>query len=174
MKKLLTLALAIGLMSFASLANAVTPLTIFVEADGTAVLTNTTADAIQFDSYQITSASGDLDVDGWRSIGDAVAADAVAVIGSLGAGALAFGEANPGASQLAELNLAGSASLPGGGTFSLGKPFTGGQGTDAAAKFGIIGVGPTEPVDIVAVPEPATVVMAAMALLGLVGYIRRR
>jgi len=169
------LATLLAVVSFSSLANAISPLAIFVEADGTSILRNTTADAIQFDSYQLTSESGDLDADGWRSIFDAAAADPDSLIAVLGPQALSFGEVPSRPDQLVELNLAGVASLRGGASFSLGKPFASGQRTDAAVGFGVIGVGPIPPItyDIIT-PEPATIVMAAMALLGLVGYIWRR
>src|SRR5690349_6709826 len=72
-------------------------LTILVEADGSSYFWNPTSVPISFDGYQIASETNGLDPVGWRSIADGVAEGMLEVITGLGAGALSFGEANPGA-----------------------------------------------------------------------------
>src|SRR5690242_18660159 len=94
-----TIAMSAGETALAS------ALQIWVDPDGSAYLQNTTALPISFDRYQIASETNRLDPAGWKSIADYVAAGQQSeVIGALGAGALTFGEANPGAGNLAELN----------------------------------------------------------------------
>ncbi|MFO0899696.1 MAG: hypothetical protein U0836_19890 [Pirellulales bacterium] len=147
-------------------ARAVSDLTLLIDPDGTTYIKNTTAGAISFDGYQIASETNALDPAHWNSISDQAAANPLDVIGLLGAGALTFGEANPGAGNLAELNLGGAATLQGGATFAIGKPFGfGGFEVEFWAKR--FGGGSTEG-DIVIVPpltgpEPSTFVLAALA-----------
>lgn len=96
-----------------------------VGADGSTQLINRSAEELRIDGYLIESLSGRLEVGAWRSINDWVAADAAAVIAELGADAVGFGEANPGPTSLAELNLSGGGLWKPGQSVSLGQPFGG-------------------------------------------------
>ncbi len=147
-------------------AKAGAPLTLWIDPDGTTYIQNTTGSAISFDGYQIASETNGLDPVHWKSISDQVAANPLDVIGLLGAGALTFGEANPGAGNLAELNLGGVGTLQGGGKFAIGKPF--GFGGFAVEFFYKVGGTSGGAGDIVFVPpltgaEPSTFVLAALA-----------
>jgi hypothetical protein len=166
-------------MSAFGQAGAAPPLFVWIDPDGTAYLHNTTDAPISFDGYQIAAESNVLDVAGWNSIGDQVAADPQAVLAALGAGALAFGEANPSAVNLAELNISGSATLPGQGKFAIGKPF-GVGGYDVQFFYKILGNPNSTPGDNILhvpripFPEPATWLLATLAALGYVAVRRRR
>jgi hypothetical protein len=149
-------------------------LTLLIDPDGTTYIKNTTAGAISFDGYQIASETNGLDPVNWNSISDQVAANPLDVIALLGAGALTFGEANPNAGNVAEVNLGGAATLQGGAKFAIGKPFGfGGFEVEFWAKR------PTSPNtlpgEIVVVPplegpEPSTFVLAALAGACLVAF----
>ncbi len=133
-------------------------LTLWVDPDGTTYLYNTASSPVWFDGYQIASETNRLDPAGWISIADQVAADPFGIIPKLGAGALSFGEANPGPGNLAELNLGGVGVLQPGAKFAIGKPFLDGQpGADFFYRGGIL-------------PEPSTWLLAAMAGLGLLAF----
>lgn len=152
---------------------AVSALELWVEVDGTTYLHNTTAAPLSFDGYQIVSESGRLDPAGWKSIADQVAANPLDIISRLGAGALAFGEANPNAGNLAEVNLAGAATLPAGGKFSIGKPFLDFPAYfDADAFYKVPGETTARPMEG-AFPEPSTWLLAVLAAVGL-AVVRRR
>jgi hypothetical protein len=157
-------------------ASATTPLQIWIDPDGTTYLENTTAAPISFDGYQIASETNRLDPAGWISIADQVAADPLGIITKLGAGALAFGEANPGPGNLAELNVAGVATLAAHARFAIGKPFLDGQlGADDTADlyYKVAGQpGPSGPIILLGaiVPEPSTCLLAVMAVLGLLAF----
>ncbi|MFO0896417.1 MAG: PEP-CTERM sorting domain-containing protein [Pirellulales bacterium] len=177
MKKLFCAAVALGLLSLAGVASAATPLRIWVDVDGSAFLENTTDAAISFDGYQIASETNRLDPAGWKSISDYVAGGAITdVIAALGPGGLTFGEANPGAGNLAELNLGGVGTLQGHAKFAIGKPFLDKAQNDATADFfyKVGGQQNSTPGDITNVPEPSTFVLGGLGLVGLVGLIRRR
>lgn len=163
---------------FGEAAKAGAPLTLWIDPDGTSYIQNTTASAISFDGYQIASETNDLDPARWNSISDQAAANPLDVIAQLGAGALGFGEANPGAGNLAELNVAGIATLQGGAKFAIGKPFGfGGFTVEFFSKVaGSVNGGVS---DIVIVPpltgpEPSTFVLAALAGACLVAVRVRR
>lgn len=178
MKKLICAAVAFGLLTaFAASANAAaTDLQLWVDADGTAYLHNTTAGPVSFDGYQIASPGESklLDPVAWDSIADRVPARIADLIAGLGAGGLTFGEANPGEGQVAELNLGGVGTLAGDGKFSLGKPFKNlGAANSASFFWSAPGTG-SQTGDIVVVPEPSTLVLAGFGLIGLVGLARRR
>lgn len=134
-------------------------ITLWIDPDGTTYLNNATASPYWFDGYQIASQSNSLNPAGWISIADQVAANPLDVIGKLGAGALTFGEANPGPGNLAELNLGGRAILQPGTKFAIGKPFlrNPGTGDDFFYKGGIV-------------PEPSTFPLATLAGLGLLAF----
>ncbi|MFO0897604.1 MAG: PEP-CTERM sorting domain-containing protein [Pirellulales bacterium] len=154
------------------------PLQIWVDFDGSAYLQNTTSAPISFDGYQIASETNRLNPAGWKSIADYVAGGQITdVLSQLGAGGLTFGEANPGPGNLAELNLGGAGTLQSGAKFYIGKPFLDRFELDATADFyyklntsplSIPGdIGPT-------IPEPSTLLLAALAGLGLLATRRFR
>lgn len=145
------------------------------DPDLTAYLVNTTSAPLSFDGYQIASETGQLDPAGWKSIGDQVSADPLGIITKLGAGALAFGEANPNPGNLAELNIAGVGTLQAGQKFYLGKPF--GEGGYYVGFYYKAGTGPDavpqEPLFIPRIPEPSAFLLAALAGLGLLAFRQR-
>jgi hypothetical protein len=146
---------------------------LWVDVDGTTYLYNTTAAPLSFDGYQIVSESGRLDPAGWKSIADQVAVVPLDIISQLGAGALSFGEANPNAGNLAEVNLGGAATLPGGGRFSIGKPFLEvWPWNDVVAFYKVPTETTARPMDGVT-PEPASRLLAVLAAVGL-AVIRRQ
>lgn len=135
-------------------------LTLWIDPDGTTYLYNAASSPVWFDGYQIASESARLDPVHWISISDQVAAHPLDIIAALGAGALTFGEANPGPGNLAELNLGGVAVLQPGAKFAIGKPFLDGSPGSTADFFYKGGI----------LPEPSTWLLAAMAGLGLLAF----
>jgi hypothetical protein len=111
------------------------PLGLEIDPLGATYLKNLTGESVPFDAYQIVSASGRLSPAGWQSIADQVALDPALVQGALGDGALAFGEANPSAQNLAELNLGGFGALDPGSRFGIGRPFAGLLSTSDDVQF---------------------------------------
>ena len=170
--------LAIVVGSVCSPATAGPPgLAIWVEVDGSSYLWNPTLLPISFDGYQIASETNQLDPAGWRSIADAVMEDTNSVLAGLGAGALTFGEATPGAGNLAELNLGGAATLQPDAKWFIGAPFESlPPGRDLIFFYKIPGQTDAPPGEIVYAPdtpEPSTFLLAALAGLGLL-VVRRR
>lgn len=177
-RSLFCAAVTIGLLAaFAGVSSAATPLQIWFDADGTAYLQNTTAAAISFDGYQIVSETNRLDPVGWKSISDYVAGGQITdVIAALGPGGLTFGEANPGPSNLAELNLGGVGTLQPGAKFAIGKPFLDWRDADPTADFfyKVAGDSSSHPGDIIpTLPEPSTCLLAILAAVCVV-VLRRR
>ncbi|MFO0897405.1 MAG: hypothetical protein U0836_08265 [Pirellulales bacterium] len=163
---LAAICIAIGLTKTAS---AATPLELWQDPDGTVYLHNTTGAPISFDGYQIASERDLLDPVGWKSIADYVAGGQFSeVIAALGAGGLTFGEANPGAGNLAELNLGGVGTLQAGAKFAIGKPLLAGSSICDIHFFYKLG-GQTNSIqgDPPCIPEPSTFLLAALAGLGL-------
>jgi hypothetical protein len=170
---LAAICLAIGLTKPAS---AVTPLSLWQDPDGTVYLYNTTGTPISFDGYQIASESNLLDPAGWKSIADYVAGGQFSeVIAALGAGGLTFGEANPSAGNLAELNLGGVGTLQAGAKFAIGKPLLAGTSICEIEFFYKVG-GQTNstPGDPFCIPEPSAFLLAALAGLGLLALRQHR
>lgn len=153
-------------------ASATTPLQIWIDPDGTTYLENTTDNPISFDGYAIASENNRLDPVGWNSIADQVAADPLGMIGKLGAGALSFGEVKPGPGNLAELNLAGVATLAAHARFAIGKPFLDGQLGVNEVEGGVFYKVGGQPMVGEVIPEPSTCLLALMAGLGLLVFRR--
>ncbi len=177
LRHLIRAAAAFGLVAALSgTANAApNDLHLWVDVDGTAYLLNTTDSPVSFDGYQLVSEAGLLDPIGWDSISDRIPARINELITELGAGSLTFGEANPTAFSLAELNLGGVATLPAHGKFSLGKPFR--SFFDVCSHEGFFwsapGTGSQQPSGPIC-PEPSTWLLAALAALGGVALRRRK
>lgn len=140
---------------------------LLVNWDGSTWLWNTGAGQLSFDGYQIASESGGLDPHGWLSISDYVGSGQVAtVIGALGASSLTFGEANPGPSNLAELNLGGVGTLQAGAQFYIGRPF---RSLDEVQRSSFFysqpGTGSQSgAIELVQVPEPGALALLAIGL----------
>lgn len=154
--------------------------------DGSVAIASSDGDDAVWDRYTLSCEAGCLDSETWYSISDAVSADVASVIGGLGVGALAFGEANASATTLGESSVAGPAVLPAHSAWSIGNPINGtasqivewmrsGVLTATASGRGQVwecaGVHPLE--GIVCVPEPGGVSLAAFALLGALTARRR-
>ncbi len=175
MKKVAFVAVAMGLLCFASQANA--QLQILVELDGTAVIENVGTEALRFDGYTIASANGVLSPGDWVSLTDSFAADPLGAIAALGVHGMAT--ANPSENNLSELSAGTGATLQPGASWGIGSPFGAGNTNwdDATFEYtdpdGIAGGG-TQPGDIVLVPEPGTWALAALAFLGLAAIRRRK
>jgi hypothetical protein len=143
---------------------------LFVDVDLTAYLLNKTGAEISFDGYQISAESNALDLDGWYSISDRVAAgQGEELADQLGGGAFGFGEMSPTTSQISEANISGVGILKAGARFPLGKPFgEGGYWVEFFFKVGGIAQQfPGQGVFVPSVPEPSTFLLAGLASLGL-------
>jgi hypothetical protein len=171
-RRALLAAFVVSFMSGTASAQLFVPdIALLVEPDLTAYLKNTTAADISFDGYQIATEDGPkLDPDGWYSINDRIPGAINDLISQLGAGALGFGELSPTKLQIAEGNLTGVGVLKAGDKILLGKPF--GQGGYWVETFFKRGGIPTQfdggRYYIPSVTEPSTLVLAALAGLGLV------
>lgn len=163
-------ALGVFVACAGSASAAASDLRIWVDVDGTAYLENITDRPISFDGYQIASEAKNLNPAGWDSISDRVPGRVSELIAALGAGALTFGEANPGSANLAELNLGGVGTLAGKAKFPIGKPFISlalacsGQ---SAFFWSAPGTGSGDSPGVVCAPEPSAWLLAALAGLGL-------
>lgn len=97
-----------------------------LDAAANASIINVGSVPIDFDGYtihcELSSGTGCASSSTWLSIEDQVAADAVDVLGRLGAGALGFAEANPSAKQLSEITLGAGALLQPNDRLQLGQP----------------------------------------------------
>lgn len=175
-RRALLAAAVLGAWSLAGGAQAQSGLVLGYDPDLTAYLHNNTTSPISFDGYQIASETKQLDPLGWRSIADQVAADPLSCVDTLGAGCLAFGEANPNPSNLAELNLAGAATLQPDAKLYLGKPFgDGGYWVDFYYKaLGTPTSSEPQHLYIQPVPEPASWLLAGLAGIAFAVEARRR
>ncbi len=129
--------------------NAAGLVVLYDPADGSAHLANLGPDTITLDAYQLESAAGKLDPQGWRSIADWVAqgpealASALAVLGPGGdAAATGWEEAGVYPTFLGEFNFAGAAELSPSESLSLGKPVAPGAEHDFTLTYSALH-GPT-------------------------------
>lgn len=158
---------------------------LLVEPDLTAYLFNPGSEPLAFDGYHLQSSKSLLDPSGWRSISDySLDFESDTVEGSLGLGALTFGETKPSNYSLAELNLGSYGVLQPGEQFALGRPLVG-SFAGIAARVGTTPGVPDDPVyqfsfhqpgivtgqagDIVAVPEPSALGLACIAAAAALG-----
>lgn len=166
-------------------------LRLLVEPDLSVYLFNAGSEPLAFDGYHLQSSKSLLDPAAWQSISDyTLDFQSESVVGALGLGALTFGETKPSRTSLAELNLGSYGVLQPGERFALGKPILGtfegiaarvgttpGVADDPAYQFSFHwpGIVESQTGDIVAVPEPVGVWLAAVSLIWLcVGRLRRR
>lgn len=171
MKRFVAVAAVIGLLSFASLANA--QLGLQIRPDGNTWLVNEDTAAVPFDGYTISDASERLDEPAWRSIERAVLAGNVGdVIAAFGAGALAFGSANPNAGNLTELTLGAGGSLGPDGEWNFG-PIIAAGNVDDDLSFTYSTGGGVETGNIEVIPEPSSLILCGLGLIGLL-WVRRR
>lgn len=158
---------------------------LLVEPDLTAYLFNPGSEPLAFDGYHLQSSKSLLDPSGWRSISDySLDFESDTVEGSLGLGALTFGETKPSNYSLAELNLGSYGVLQPGEQFALGRPLVG-SFAGIAARVGTTPGVPDDPAyqfsfhqpgivagqagDIVAVPEPSALGLACIAAAAALG-----
>jgi hypothetical protein len=178
MKKGFLLAVTVGLLAgCAGSALATIELTIYVNPDKTAYIKNDGDEVAKWDGYEVNSENNGLDPAGWFSFGDWVAAEPLAVIAKYGAGALGMGEVpNISEGLLAELHGVGSVDLQPGDQINLGMPFKDPFGTsfDATWRFHTLAAVNPVPGEIVKIPEPSSLILGGLGLVGLIGLARRR
>ena len=147
-----------------------------------AFLTNLGDAPIRVDGYAILSASGSLNPAGWAPMDSA----GPEIVAALGPGADGFFLANPSQTSLAELNPLSSATWQPGQSWSIGFPFNSADPDfvfDTVFKFaspdGLVLTGGTVVppsqlalAALLAVPEPSSLLLAALATAGL--FWRRR
>lgn len=154
-----------------------------IDATGNATLKNVSAAALGVDSYEIWSASSNLDPVAWSSITDQAASNFMLVFGSLGVGGLSYGELLATAGLLSEGNLANVALFQPNAPFAIGAPgkypvpskpditfyYTMSQAYGGVAGNKYLGVLQD---DRPVVPEPAT--MGLLAFGGISMLLRRK
>lgn len=151
-------------------------LRVLAGADGSAWLENLGNTPVSFDGYQLSDENGKLNPAGWMSIADYVGAGRGGEISALlGDGGLGFKETNPGAGNLAELNLTAPGVLQPGGKLDLGKPFQPGEDLSSIAfNYRLLGNSLSQRGEIVSVPEPAAWLLAGLGGLALLARRARR
>ncbi len=151
-------------------------LRILAGADGSAWLENLGSSPVSFDGYQLSDENGKLNPAGWMSIADYVGAGRGGEITALlGDGGLGFKQTNPGAGNLAELNLTAPGVLQPGGKLDLGKPFQPGEDLSSIAfNYRLLGNSLSQRGEIVSVPEPAAWLLAGLGGLALLARRGRR
>ena len=156
-----------------------------IEVDGTLSLTNPTASAIWFDGYTLGCEAGCLDAANWVQLGASALADPGKAIATLGAGSLSFGPLGTldSTTQLTEANLAASATLQPGGSWSFGKPFSGTPTQlfewacqDGSLSISMSGQGADGGLGnlLICIPEPSAAGLAGIAVIGVLVGVRRR
>jgi hypothetical protein len=150
-------------------------LRLLVAPDGAAWLENLGNAPVAFDGYQLIDENGNLNPAGWLSISDYVGAGRASEVAALlGDGGLSFLEANPGTGNLAELTKSGEGVLQPGAKFDLGHPFQPGEDWSAASfNYRLQGASLSQRGEIVATPEPAAWLLAALGGMACLAMRRR-
>jgi PEP-CTERM motif len=182
MKRTMTCIIVAAAVAFDLSASAVAQtLTLEIaETDLRTWISNNTASPISADGLEFQSTSGILDPVNWRSIADAAVSDPAAVSAALGSGALSFIEvASSNSHDLAELNFSSMASWQPGTRWSIGFPFGASVAVFHSRSFDgtfryATPAGGVVAGSIVFVPEPATLLLAFAAAIGLLFTVRRR
>jgi hypothetical protein len=129
------------------------------DATGAASIFNDSATSISFDSYQIESTTGSLRPDDWLSLQDQGFA----------------GWAEGGASNeniLLEINLTGDLELFAGTSVSLGEPVAPGAIDSLSFRYRPVGAEESIPGNVI--PEPASALLVAAGLGGILMRKRNR
>ena len=149
-------------------------LTLLIDVNtGDTWLKNTSAGLLSFNGYEIWSAGGLLDPAGWYSIADAVVAQPVDVMLTLGVGALSFGEMMATPDLLTEVSLSNNATLQMGSMWYIGQPAPQASLADLSFFYHTQTSGGDKYAGgIEIIPEPAT--LGLLAIGGLAMLRRRR
>lgn len=143
---------------------------------------------VSFDGYTISDGADRLNAAAWRSVESVVIAGGPGgindVISTFGAGALAFGSANPGPGNLTELTLGAGGTMQPGAQWNFGPIIDPGPPpdyprVDADLAFGYSGGSPPAGFETIVVvpgvPEPSTLMLGMLGtILGLAFTMRHR
>lgn len=150
-------------------------LLLLIQEDGSSQLVNNngTSSPLDVDGYSILSKGSHLNPGTWNSIADQAASDPIGIMGTLGVGALSFGELTATSAIMAEASLSNFAVFAGDATFDIGTV------SDVPSESDLeffwtspsVGAGNQYIGLVTVVPEPATMSLLA---LGGIALLRRR